>query len=136
MKAILENKLKADSFRGQEGNTKVFALVFATIIGLAIYAGWNYLPAVYQIESFKAEMPNTLMQVMALPRGTNEPMADKVKKRLRTLANDNGVPANALIEVTESNNSIKAHVKFVREVNILPFGIYKYQYQFDNTASQ
>jgi hypothetical protein len=135
MKARSEIK-KIAGFHGEEGGTKAFALVALTLVFLAGYAGWNYLPAIYQVESFKAEMPNTIMQVMALPHGTDEPLANKVKMRLRTLGNDNGVPANALIEVTESGRSIKAHVKFTREVNILPFGIYKYQYQFDNTAAQ
>jgi hypothetical protein len=135
MKERVKNKMKAKSYRGQQGGTKVYALVALLVLFSLIHAGWNYIPAAYQSESFKSEMHNIIVQVQAAPHGTSEPLTDKLKKRLRMVASENGVPGNALIEVTEAGSNMKARVKFTRQVDILPFGLYKYQYQFDNTAT-
>jgi hypothetical protein len=133
MKSESKIKMRSKSFENQQGGTKLYALVAIVALGLLIHAGWNYLPAAYQCESFKTEMHTATVQVLAMPHGA-EALSDKLKKRIRIAGNENGVPANAIIEVTEANNSIKAHVRFTREINLLPFGLYKYQYQFDNTA--
>jgi hypothetical protein len=116
------------------GGTKIYGIVALVVVAMVIHAGVNYLPAVYQCESFKSEMHSATMRVLAMPHG-QESLADKLKKQIRAAGNDNGVPPNATIEVTEGGNSLKARVKFIREVNILPFGLYKYQMQFDNTAT-
>jgi len=111
----------------------MYAIVALLVLFLLGHAGYNYLPAVYQTENFKSEMKSATMRVLALPHG-QESLADKLKKQIRVAGNENGVPGNALIEVTEVNNSLKAHVRFTREIDILPFGLYRYQYLFDNTA--
>lgn len=134
MKKRVENRMRSKSFHNQQGGTKIYALVALLVVFLLIHAGWNYLPAIYQCENFKSEMQTAAIQIVSMPRSTSDPLANKLKKRLRLVGNDNGVPPNALIEVTEANGTLKAHVRFVREIHLLPFGLYKYQYQFDNTA--
>jgi len=134
MKNESKTKMRSKSYQDQRGGTKMYALVALLVLFLLVHAGWNYLPAIYQCEAFKTEMQTAAVQVISTPHGLNEPLADKLKKRLRLAANDNGVPANALIEVTEAGGILKAHVRFTREINLLPFGLYKYHYQFDNTA--
>jgi hypothetical protein len=136
MKERVKFKMRAKSYRSQHGGTKIYGLVAILAVFLLIHAGWNYLPVVYQSESFKGEMHNTIVQVIATPHGANEPLAEKLKKRLRVVANENNVPGTALIEVTEAGHSLKARVRFVRQVDLLPFGLYRYQYQFDNTATE
>ena len=47
----------------------------------------------------------------------------------------NSAPADATLNVTQQGNVIQARVTYTKNVSILPFGIYTYQYQFDNTAT-
>jgi hypothetical protein len=133
MKKIVVNSLNPGSSGNQLGGTKIYAIVALLVLFLMGHAGYQYLPAVYQSENFKAEMKSATMRVLAMPHGA-ESLSDKLKKQLRIAGNENGVPQTAVIEVTEANNSLKAHVRFTREIPLLPFGLYKYQYQFDNIA--
>jgi hypothetical protein len=129
-----ENRVKKTGFHGDEiGGTKLYALVALTVLFLLGHAGYNYLPIVYQYENFKSEMKGATMRVLTMPHGA-ESLSDKLKKQIRLAANENGVPGNAVIEVTELNNSLKAHVKFTKEINLLPFGLFRYRYEFDNTS--
>jgi len=136
MKERVKNNMKAKCARNEQGGSKIYALVGIVGLFLLGHAAWNYVPAAYQIESFRSEIHNTILQVSASPHGTNEPLSDKLKKRLRIVANENGVPANALIEVSEAGNKLKAHVRYTRQIDLLPFGFYRYQYQFDNTTME
>src|SRR5882757_5329649 len=129
-----EKRMRTISDLNQLGGTKMYAIVALVVLFVMVHAGYNYLPAIYQCENFKSEMKSATMRVLAMPHG-QESLADKLKKQIRTAGNENGVPANAVIEVTETNNSLKAHVRFIREVDILPFGLYRYHYQFDDTAT-
>jgi hypothetical protein len=128
-----EEIMRPESHQGQLGGTKIYAIVALLVLFLLGHAGYNYLPAVYQLENFKSEMKSATMRVLSIPHGA-ESLSDKLKKQIRIAGNENGVPASALIEVTEVNNSLKAHVRFTREINLLPFGLYRYQYVFDNTS--
>jgi hypothetical protein len=129
-----ENRVNKPEFdQGQLGGTKAYALVAILVLFLLVHAGYNYLPVVYQYENFKSEMKGATMRVLTMPHGA-ESLSDKLKKQIRLAGNENGVPANAVIEVTEVNNSLKARVKFMKEVNLLPFGLYRYRYEFDNTS--
>jgi hypothetical protein len=101
---------------------------------LIAHAAYNYIPVAYESENFKQEMQTAVIQAVAMPGSTMTP-ADAVKIRLRRAAINNNVPTDALIEVKPMNNVIRAHVSYVKPVNILPFGLYKYNYQFDNTAT-
>jgi len=47
---------------------------------------------------------------------------------------DYEIPADALVEVKPVSGVVQAHVVYQREVNMLPFGLYKYPYDFDYTA--
>jgi hypothetical protein len=129
-----ENRMKKPEFhQGQLGGTKMYAIVAILVLFLLGHAGYNYLPVVYQFENFKSEMKGATMRVLTMPHGA-ESLSDKLKKQIRLAGNENGVPANAVIEVTELNNSLKAHVRFTKEVSLLPFGLYRYRYEFDNTS--
>jgi hypothetical protein len=135
MKERVKKEMNAKSYRDQQGSAKVYAIAAVTVIFLMIHAGWNFFPVLYQCESFKSELKNSVLQVQSLPRRPDESVTDKLKKRLRMVANDNGVPANANIEVSDNSSGLRARVRFIREVNILPFGLYKYQYNFDESGS-
>ncbi len=75
-----------------------------------------------------------VVQGVALP-GANVTIVDSVKDKVLRAAANNNVPKNALIEVKQVGSATQARVKYTKQVDILPFGIYRYDYQFDKTAS-
>jgi hypothetical protein len=109
-----------------------FAIVLTFIILLA-HAGYNYVPAAYQAESMRSEMATAVLQGMAMPGKVNP--VDNVKARVQKAATALEIPTDAVITVTQQGNSINAHVVYEKPVNMLPFGIYKYIYKFDHTAT-
>lgn len=60
---------------------------------------------------------------------------DAAKRKIILAAANNNVPKDALIEVKQVNSVAQAHVKCTKSVSILPFGLYKYNYHFENTAT-
>jgi len=125
------NKNYRNSERGSAGAKLVCLLVVFFLLG---HAGYNYIPVAYQGETFKQDMQTAVIQGVALP-GLNKTPADSVKDKLKSVMASSGIPANAVIEVKQLNNVVQAHISYSKQVNILPFGAYTYNYQFDNTAT-
>jgi hypothetical protein len=109
-----------------------FVLIFAVIM-LVANAGYNYVPVAYDAESLRTEMQTAVVQGLALPGKVNP--VENVKARIRRSMQSNGIPADALLDVRQNGNTITAHVVYSKPVNILPFGMYKYNYTFDHTAT-
>jgi hypothetical protein len=119
--------------KGERGSAGVkFVAIFAVIL-LFAHAGWNYIPVAYEAESLRTEMQTAVVQGLALPGKVNP--VDNVKTRIQQAAQRNNVPPDALIEVKQAGNSLTAHVVYQKNVNILPFGLFRYSYQFDHTAT-
>ncbi|HEV7699244.1 MAG TPA: hypothetical protein VGO43_03360 [Pyrinomonadaceae bacterium] len=119
-----------DSERGSAGVN--FTIILAVIVLLA-NAGYNYVPVAYDAESLKTEMETAVLQGLALP-GKVSPV-DNVKVRIQKAAVVNNIPSDVVIDVRQNANAITAHVTYSKQVNILPFGLYKYNYVFDHTAT-
>lgn len=109
-----------------------FLLVMLALV-LAANAAFNYIPVAYQGESFKQEMQTLVVQGMALTPNAGNPV-DVMKEKLARAAKDYELPP-AVINVRQVNNVTTAHVRYSKEVNVLPFGIYNYSYEFDHTAT-
>jgi hypothetical protein len=109
-----------------------FAITLAVII-LAGNAGFNYVPTAYNAESLKSDMETAVLQGLALPGKVNP--VDNVKVRIQKSMSQNNIPADATLDVKTSSNSLTARVTYTQQVNILPFGIYKYANHFDHTAT-
>jgi hypothetical protein len=125
-------KNRMNNQNSERGGASVkFLLIFVTIILLA-NAGYNYVPVAYEGEDFKQEMETAVVQGMALP-GNTDP-SPIIKSRLQKAAFANDIPSNIFIEVKQVNNVPQARAAYSKEVKILPFGLYKYTYQFDHTA--
>ena len=121
-------------FRGDErGSTNAKLLITIVIIFLMGNAGYNYVPAAYNAENIKSEMQTAVLQGLALPGKMNP--VDNVRARIDRALKQNDAPADAVVEVKMSGNSLTARVAYVNKVNILPFGIYRYDYVFDHTAT-
>jgi hypothetical protein len=68
--------------------------------------------------------------------GSMKPL-EVVKAHLQKAAADNNIPPEAVIEVKPSANggAIQAHVTYTKQVSMLPFGLYNYQYDFNYVAT-
>lgn len=119
-----------ESERGSAGAK--FAVVFG-LIALLVNAGINYVPIAYEAESLKSDMETAVLQGLALPGKVNP--ADNVKIRIQKSMQSNNIPPEAIVEVRSAGNTISARVAYTKQVNLLPFGIYKYKFAFDHTAT-
>jgi hypothetical protein len=78
-------------------------------------------------------MQTAVVQGLALP--TKMSPVDAVKAKIQNAVQSNHVPDDAFVEVKQVNNIIQAHVIYTKEIPVLPFGMYNYQYQFDHTVT-
>ena len=78
-------------------------------------------------------MQSAVLQGLALPGKMNP--VDNVKARIQKSMTDNHAPTNALLDVKQAGQIITARVAYTKEVNVLPFGLYKYNYEFNHTAT-
>jgi len=121
---------KRDNERGSAGVK--FLVVFVVIL-LTANAGYNYLPVAYNAENLKSEMSTAVLQGIAMPGKINP--VDNVKARIQKAMSQNDIPADATMDVKQAGNAITAHVVYTKDVNILPFGIYRYHYHFDEVVT-
>jgi hypothetical protein len=131
----MKNSIKQPVRSSEHGGAGTKFLIVVVVLFLLGHAGYTYIPTAYENENFKQRMHEIVVNAYAMP---NAPVssAEAVKQRLRNYGNDYGVPVNALIKVDKmENGALKAQVKFSKEVNLLPFGLYKYNYEFDHIAT-
>lgn len=122
-----------ESRSGERGSAGAkFLAVFAVIL-LVANAAYNYLPVAYDAENLKSEMSTAVLQGIAMPGKINP--VDNVKARIQKAMTQNDIPADATMDVKQAGNAITAHVVYTKDVNILPFGIYKYHYHFDEVVT-
>ena len=117
----------------ERGGASVKFMLVALMIILAANAGYNYVPVAYQGENFKQEMQTAVVQGLAMPTTAGNPV-EVLKAKLKRIAADSQLPP-ALIDVRQMNNVLTARVRYSKEVSIIPFGIYNYDYEFDHTAT-
>jgi len=128
----MKNKINKD-WRDERGGAGVKLVAIMVFLFLIARAGYNYIPVAYDGESFKQEMQTAVVQGLALPNG-GKPV-ETTKARILRAATQSNVPADAFIEVKQVKTVIQARVAFSKQVEILPFGLYTYDYEFDNTAT-
>lgn len=116
--------------KGSAGVKLAAVLVFLFLLA---HAGYNYVPIAYEGESVKQDMQTAVVQGMAVPAGMT--ITDSVKGRLQKSLVSNNLPPDTIVQVKQVGNNVQAHVIYSKQVNILPFGIYKYTYHFDHTAT-
>ena len=119
--------------QNQRGSASTKMLVVAAILGLLGHAAYNYIPVAYNGQTLKQEMHTAVLSGTVLPTTSNP--SEVTKNRLMKFVKENGYPANAVIDAKQTNGVITATARYSQEVNILPFGAYKYTYSFDNTST-
>ena len=118
----------------EHGGAGVKFLLVAVALILAANAGYQFIPVAYNGESFKQEMQTAVIQGVAVPVIKTTPV-DVVKGKIQKAMIANDIPLDASVEVKQINNIVNAHVTYTKEVPILPFGLYNYEYHFDHTAT-
>jgi hypothetical protein len=116
----------------EHGGAATKALLIGVVLVLIANAGYNYVPVAYAGASFKQEMDTAVVKGLAAP-GALKP-ADVVKAHIQKAARDYEIPSDAIVEIKPTGNMVQAHVAYSKEVNMLPFGLYRYNYVFNHTA--
>jgi hypothetical protein len=124
---------RSDKRVSERGSAGVKFLIALAIIVLAGHAGYNYVPVAYDAASLKSDMDTAVLQGLALP-GKISPV-DNVKERISKAIVVNNIPQGATLDVKQAGNGVTARVTYQQQVNILPFGLYKYNYAFDYTST-
>lgn len=134
----LDNKVKKANkslaSNGESGNATAKFLLVVTALFLVGYGGYNYIVVWYQCSHFKEKMTEIVTQAYAMPNNKSLNSIEGVDRKLREIAAYDSVPEDAVITVQRINGYIQAQATFTREVNILPFNMYKYKYPFEHTA--
>ncbi len=128
MKEVLNNQ------NCERGGAGVKLLLAVVVIILIANAGYNYVPVAYQGASFKQEMDGAVLKGTVLPTTGKAPL-DAVKNKLFQAAKASEIPDNAIIEVKQAGQTITGRVRYAIYVEMLPFGLYKYTYEFDYTSA-
>lgn len=117
----------------ERGGAGVKFLVILVVLVVAANAGYNYIPVAYEGASFRQEMDTAVVKGLAAS-GNMKPL-EVVKAHVQRAAGEYNVPQDAVIEIKPMANYIQAYVAYQRKVNLLPFGIYRYNYNFEYTAA-
>ena len=125
-------KLNSSDRSSERGSAGVKLVLVFLVLGLLANAGINYIPVAYQGASFRQEMDTAVVKALRAS-GRINPL-DTVTASIRRASFDYEIPDDAYIEVKPVNGVVEAHVAYQRQVNMLPFGMYKYNYDFDYTA--
>jgi hypothetical protein len=112
--------------RGERGGARVKFLVFLLVVGVAVYAGYLYVPVQFDAFRFK-----DLMQHDADVAATQGYPVTWVSDQLKKSLGDYHVPTNAIITPGQQNNRVSVRVQYTRPIE---FPGYTYQYEFDHTA--
>jgi len=120
--------------RGERGGAGAKLLITLIVLVLIGNAGLNFIPVAYEAESFKQEMQTAVVQGLASPTNGLKP-TEFVKLKLLKAAKENDLPTDTFMDIKQNGSSIQARVYYIKPINILPFGIYTYNYEFDHTAT-
>ncbi len=128
----MKEKLAKDN-RRERGGAGVKMIVVMVVLFLIGHAAINYIPVAYEGASFKEEMQTAVVQAIALPNGGNPVGATQL--RMKRAADGSNLPSDTFIEVKQVKSVVQAHVSYTKKVNLLPFGLWVYNYQFDHIAT-
>ena len=112
--------------KNERGSARLKLIIFIIVFGLAIYAGYLYLPVAVDAYYFKDVMQN--MVNLAAAQGND---ANWVRDQLVKSEPDYHVPPDANITPSIQDKRVQVRVQFVRPIS---FPGYTYNYEFDHTA--
>lgn len=125
------NYLEKNS-ESEHGGAGVKLLLVGLVLVLVAHAGYNYIPIAYEGASMREEMDSAVVKGLAAS-GQLKPL-DVVTASVRRAAATHNLPTDTFIEIKPAGASVQAHVVYNKQVSMLPFGLYKYNYEFDYVA--
>ncbi|HTH36644.1 MAG TPA: hypothetical protein VL572_01695 [Pyrinomonadaceae bacterium] len=126
------NNLERDR-SSERGSAAVKFLAVALVIVLCANAGYNYIPVAYEGATLREAMDTAVVKGLAAS-GQMKPL-DVVKASVEKAVRENNVPADAFVEIKPAGTVVQARISYTKQVSILPFGIYKYKYNFNYLAT-
>lgn len=134
MSSRFNHSSKISKRRDEYGGSTAKFLIVLVALFLIGHAAFNYIMVWYQCTHFQDSMTQTITQAYAIPNAQLS-SPDYIKQKLRKIGDEDNVPVNAIINVQRGNNGTEAQVSFTREINLLPFNLYKYKYEFNHVAT-
>lgn len=125
-------KKSKSGLSSERGSAAIKFLLIFLVLVLAANAGFNYVPVAYQGASFKQEMDTAVVKGISAA-GRVKPM-EAVAASIKKASFDYDIPDDAFVEIKPVNGVVEARVAYTRPVNMLPFGLYQYNYDFDYVA--
>jgi hypothetical protein len=119
--------------QNERGSASTKMIITAVVLFLAGHAGYVYVPVAYGGQSLRQDMQTAVLQATALPDKLNP--IETAKGQINKSGLVNGMPAGTPIDVKQNGGTVSAHVKYSKNVALLPFGLGNYTYEFDYTAS-
>ena len=116
----------------ERGSAAVKSLLVFLVLFLVGHAGCNYVPVAYEGASFRQEMDTAVVKGLGAS-GRIQPL-EVVTASIKKASAEYNIPQDAFVEIKPVNGVVQAHVQYQRQVNMLPFGIFKYKYNFEHTA--
>ena len=116
----------------ERGSAAIKFTIVILVLALIANAGMNYVPIAYQGASFKQEMDTAVVRGLSAS-GRIKPL-EAVQASIKKASFDYDVPTDAYVDIKPVNGVIEARVAYSKQVSMLPFGLYKYDYKFDYVA--
>ena len=116
----------------ERGSAGIKLLLVAVVLIIVGNAGLNYIPVAYQGASFQQEMDTAVVKGLGAS-GRINPL-EAVKASIKKASFDYDIPEDAFVDIKPVNGIVEAHVIYSRQVDMLPFGMYKYAYNFNYLA--
>jgi hypothetical protein len=117
----------------ERGGAGVKFLSIALVLAMLGHAGYNYIPVAYEAANLRQEMDTAVVKGLA-SSGQIKPM-DVVKASVERALRENNAPVDAIVEIKPEAGVVQAHVVYTKTVPMLPFGLYKYNYNFNYLAA-
>jgi len=118
--------MNAKSRGSEQGGARLkFLIVVAVIVAIA-YAGYQFIPIVYQSYQLKDLMQHDVDTAVAMGKPTSW-----IKEQLVKSSADYGIPPDAVITPQQQDNRMEVRVQFTHPIE---FPGFVYDYEFDHTA--
>lgn len=111
---------------GQAGGARLKFLIILTILILAAYSGYQYIPV-----AIHAYWLKDLMQQTVNIAAVQQKPIESVRQQLREQALEHGAPPDVSITVEPQQSRMQARVQFTKPIK---FPLYTYDYEFDHTV--
>lgn len=130
MKQVSKSKNK----NNERGSAGIKLLIVGILAGLIFHAGFQYIPVAYQGEDVKQDMKTAVINGVSMPKSQGKPVGI-VNEKIKRIVKKEQLPPDTFVDVKAVGGMVSARVYYAIDVPILPFGIYKYKYVFDETVT-